>query len=145
MELADEILTQDYEISKGRTKMEPSEGEFTLNTVKEKIKTMFDPQAFVKNIQFEIEVDAPNAEVPIPKNKILQILGNLVSNSIKFTPIGGKIQVKLDLVILGSEKILMFEVSDSGAGMEEDKIQEIMRAMGNQQMVRWEKKAMALD
>jgi signal transduction histidine kinase len=130
LELADGILIQDYEISKGRTKMEPSEGEFTLNTVKEKIKTMFDPQAFVKNIQFEIEVDAPNAEVPIPKNKILQILSNLVSNSIKFTPIGGKIQVKLDLVILGSEKILMFEVSDSGAGMEEDQIQEILSGNG---------------
>jgi signal transduction histidine kinase len=91
---------------------------------------MFDPQAFVKDIHFKIEVDAPTAEVPFPKNKILQILGNLVSNSIKFTPIGGQINVKLDLVILGSEKILMFEVSDSGAGMEEDQIHEILSGNG---------------
>ncbi|RAI92292.1 GAF domain-containing sensor histidine kinase [Algoriphagus yeomjeoni] len=126
LELADEILTQDYEVSKGRKKVAPAEGEFTLNTVKDKIKTMFDPQALVKQIQFEIEVDAPNAEVPIPKNKILQILGNLVSNSMKFTPYGGEIQVKLDLLINDVERKLIFEVIDSGAGMEEDKIQEIL-------------------
>lgn len=130
LELADEILTQDYEVSKGKAKTEPREGEFTLNTVKEKIKTMFDPQALVKQIQLEIEVDAPNAEVPIPKNKILQILGNLVSNSLKFTPLGGEIKVNLDLIILGDERALVFEVCDSGAGMEQDKIEEILSGNG---------------
>lgn len=130
LELADEILTQDYEASKSTKKAEPTEGEFTLNTVKDKIKTMFDPQALVKQIQFEIEVDAPNAEVPIPKNKILQILGNLVSNSMKFTPYGGEIKVKLDLAIHDDKKMLIFEVRDSGAGMEESKIQEILSGNG---------------
>lgn len=70
LELADEILTQDYESKKEGLKIEANEAEFTLNTVKTKIKTMFDPQAHVKNIQFDIDVDTPSAEVPFPKNKV---------------------------------------------------------------------------
>lgn len=126
LELADEILTQDYESAKEGLKIEANEAEFTLNTVKTKIKTMFDPQAVVKNIQFEIEVDTPNAEVPIPKNKILQILGNLVSNSIKFTPTKGEVTLKMRLEIDKVERTLFIEVIDNGSGIEEEKIQEIL-------------------
>ncbi len=123
LELADEILTLDYG---GKSEAKGSGEEFTLNSVKSKIKTMYEPQALTKNIQLSIEVDFPNADVPIPKNKVLQILGNLVSNSIKFTPFGGEITVKLNLEILGCEKLIIFEVRDSGGGMEADKIQNIL-------------------
>ncbi len=128
LELADEILTQDYE--GGKAESEAKAGEVTLKTVKSKIKTMFDPQALVKNIQFEVETIAPNAEVPIPKSKILQILGNLISNSIKFTPYGGEIRVKLDFQIDEINKTLILEVKDSGTGMDESKIQEILSGKG---------------
>ncbi|WP_236033082.1 GAF domain-containing sensor histidine kinase [Algoriphagus pacificus] len=123
LELADEILALDYEGKiEGHTKQE----EFTLNTVKSKIQSMYAPQALTKSIQFDVEVNFPNAEIPIPKNKVLQILGNLISNSIKFTPIGGNILVKLDLEVIGSEKLMIFEVEDSGEGIEEEKIQNIL-------------------
>ncbi len=130
LELADEILTQNYEGTKEPKKKIHSSGDFTLNIVKNKIKTMFEPQALVKSIQFDVEVFAPNAEVPFPKNKILQILGNLVSNSIKFTPYGGEVSVKLNLVALGIERVLIFEVADTGAGMEASKIEEILNGKG---------------
>lgn len=123
LELADEILTLDFdEKSDQNVKVE----EFTLTTIKSKIQSMYAPQALTKNIQFDIDVNYPNAEIPIPKNKVLQILGNLISNSIKFTPIGGKILVKLDLDVIGSEKLMIFEVEDSGEGIEEEKIQNIL-------------------
>lgn len=126
LELADEILTQDYESKKEGLKIEANEAEFTLNTVKTKIKTMFDPQSHVKNIQFDIDVDTPSAEVPFPKNKVLQILGNLISNSMKFTPTGGEIKLKMLMEVSETERTLFFEVIDTGAGMEEEKIQEIL-------------------
>lgn len=123
LELADEILTLDYD---GKDEVKTNDVEFTLSTIKSKIQTMYEPQALTKNIKLEIDVDFPNAEVPVPKNKILQILGNLVSNSIKFTPIGGEIKLKLDLEIIGDEKLMIFEVEDSGEGIEEEKIQNIL-------------------
>ena len=123
LELADEILALDYE---GKTAGSAREEEFTLNTVKSKIQSMYAPQALTKSIQFDVEVNYPNAEIPIPKNKVLQILGNLISNSIKFTPIGGSILVKLDLDVIGSEKLMIFEVEDTGEGIEEEKIQNIL-------------------
>lgn len=130
LELADEILSQDYGSDKARNPRKPNDAEFTLNTLKGKLTSMFGPQALVKDIKFGVEVEAPNAEVPFPKNKILQILGNLVSNSLKFTPSQGEVKVKMDLEILGLEKVLNFEVLDSGTGMTSEKIQEIMAMEG---------------
>lgn len=123
LELADEILTLDYDEKKDLK----SKGEdFTLNIVKSRIDNMYSPQALTKNIQLEVVVDLPNAEIPIPKNKVLQILGNLISNSIKFTPIGGEVKVKLDLEVIGGDKLMIFEVTDSGRGIDADKIQDIL-------------------
>ena len=130
LELADEILSQDYGPGKDKEPRKPTDAEFTLNSLKTKMLSMFEPQAFVKNIDLNVQVDSPNAEVPFPKNKILQILGNLVSNSIKFTPEGGKIEVLCDMEIIGNDKILLFEVKDSGAGMSQEKIDEILSGEG---------------
>ena len=130
LELADEILSQDYGLRKDKELRKPTDAEFTLNSLKAKMVNMFEPQALVKNIDLEVQVESPNAEVPFPKNKILQILGNLVSNSIKFTPQGGEIKVLCDMEIIGNDKILLFEVKDSGAGMSQEKVDEILCGEG---------------
>lgn len=130
LELADEILSQDYVDQKKKIARKPTESEFTLNTLKEKLISMFEPQALVKNIQFEVEVEAPNAEVPFPKNKLLQVIGNLISNSMKFTTSQGKVSVRMDMEILGLDKVLLLEVVDSGIGMTQEKIQEILAKEG---------------
>ena len=126
LELADEILSQDYGDKKEIAPRKPTESEFTLLTLRQKLISMFGPQALVKNIDLKVDVDTANAEVPFPKNKILQILGNLVSNSLKFTPQYGVVEAKLNLEILGLDKVLNFEVIDTGTGMSEEKIKEIL-------------------
>lgn len=59
--------------------------------------------------------------------KIPQILGNLISNSIKFTKAEGKVEVTLDMEILDQQKILQFKVKDTGAGITSEKIDEIRK------------------
>jgi signal transduction histidine kinase/CheY-like chemotaxis protein len=49
----------------------------------------------------------------LDKNKMFQVLSNLLVNAIKFTPIGGNI----DLAIEESEQDFIFSVSDSGPGL----------------------------
>lgn len=130
LELADEILSQDYGEKKAISARKPTDNEFTLNTLKEKLISMFDPQARTKKINLAVEIASPNSEVPFPKNKVLQILGNLISNSLKFTPESGNVKVNLDMEILETERVLNFEVSDTGTGMTQEKIQEILDLKG---------------
>jgi signal transduction histidine kinase len=59
--------------------------------------------------------------VEADKNKILQILYNLIGNAIKFTPRNGYVLVQLDKND-DSAKIL---VQDTGIGIPHDKIEEI--------------------
>ena len=55
------------------------------------------------------------------RDRVVQILVNLLSNAIKFTAPGGMIQVACS----GSESTVSFQVSDTGIGIPEDKLEEI--------------------
>ena len=62
--------------------------------------------------------------------KVKEVLLNLISNSIKFTPNGGEINVrikKLEEENYGKEKIY-FEITDNGIGMSEDELSEVFEA-----------------
>lgn len=125
LELADEILDQNFELA-GQVNREPKDHEFTLLTLQDKLLDMYNPQAVTKKVSFEVYADSIHAGLPFPKNKILQILGNLISNSIKFTPQGGKVEVFLDMEILENEKSLILKVKDNGVGISDEKIKDIL-------------------
>ena len=122
LELADEILSQDY--GKDNKKL-PTDQEFTMGTLKQKLEDMYSPQALSKSVRLEVSYKDDNADIPFPKNKLMQILGNLISNALKFTPEEGVVSVTMEMEVLDQEKILRFEVSDNGVGMNEEKIKEI--------------------
>lgn len=122
LELADEILS-----SSMTSHRNPKKSEFTLLTLKEKVLDMFGPQAITKNVELTVDTSDLMSEIPFPKNKILQILGNLISNSIKFTPEGGKVEVCLDMEMSDLEKILKLKVKDNGVGISQEKITEILK------------------
>lgn len=121
LELADEILSSSMD-----EKRKPENHEFTLLTLKEKVLDMFGPQAITKNVELDVQSSTPMSEIPFPKNKILQILGNLISNSIKFTPIGGRVEVFLDMEKNEQERVLKLKVRDNGVGISPEKVKEIL-------------------
>jgi len=71
-----------------------------------------------KKIRIGISAENEAAEVFADKNMINTVVRNLLSNSIKFTPAGGKIELGFNL----SGKNCVFFVKDSGIGIEPDKI-----------------------
>ncbi len=120
LELTDEILSRSSVVGK------PKEHEFTLATLREKVIDLFGPQAMTKNVRFRVNHATEHASLPFSKNNILQILGNLISNSIKFTPAGGEVVVNLEMEVKDRFRQLLFKVKDSGVGMSKEKIDQIV-------------------
>ncbi|CAG5003060.1 Sensor histidine kinase RcsC [Dyadobacter sp. CECT 9275] len=124
LDLADEILGSE---KGGRAaKIGTESNAFNLLIFKDKLEKLYLPQAVSKKIRFDIVV-SPNTEtVPFSKNKLLQIAGNVISNSMKFTPLGGRITVNLDLFFAGTGKSLSIEIKDTGVGLTESEIKAIL-------------------
>jgi signal transduction histidine kinase len=91
---------------------------------------IFRPQAEKKNIDLKVVVDTEGASVRQDAGKLHQILTNLISNAVKFTPEGGRVTIKAQTD--GND--LVFTVSDTGVGIspeEQDLIFEKFRQAAN--------------
>jgi signal transduction histidine kinase len=77
--------------------------------------------AQAKGIALDLTETHASVSALFDHDRVLQVLGNLVSNAIKFTPAGGKIS--LLLVVSGAEALLT--VADTGAGIPQDKLEKI--------------------
>ena len=123
LDLADEILSSH--------KPEPKTGivaanEFNISVFKDKLLKLYEPQARNKNIRFEVNTRPETETVPFSKNKLLQIAGNLISNSMKFTPEHGEVKVDLDLTVNQFDKTLVITVKDTGIGLTEEAAKAIL-------------------
>jgi signal transduction histidine kinase len=77
--------------------------------------------AQVKGIALDLTETHASVLALFDHDRVLQVLGNLVSNAIKFTPSGGKIS--LLLAVSGEE--VQVTVADTGAGIPQDKLEKI--------------------
>lgn len=74
------------------------------------------PAADAKNIRLQTTIDPNCGPVSGDPDRLQQVVWNLVSNAVKFTPKGGRIQVRLERVNSHVE----ITVSDTGAGIDAD-------------------------
>jgi signal transduction histidine kinase len=72
------------------------------------------PAAEAKGISLELTVGCSPEPVSGDYARLQQIVSNLLSNALKFTPKGGRVQVRLDRSAQGAE----IEVSDTGSGID---------------------------
>ncbi|HST07684.1 MAG TPA: ATP-binding protein [Gemmatimonadaceae bacterium] len=73
--------------------------------------------ARAKSLQYHCETTPAYAYVRTDPDKLRQIMINLVSNAVKFTPQGGQITVKCSL----DDRTVSIHVTDSGIGIPRDK------------------------
>lgn len=78
------------------------------------------PQAKNNNINFEYEFDENRKYIYSDENRIMQIIKNFLSNSLKFTK-NGNILLKME----DNEDFVEISVKDNGIGIEEKKIKDI--------------------
>lgn len=76
-----------------------------------------------KDINLNLFLPESPVELNFDKDKILQIVSNLVNNAFKFTPEGGTVDVRLD----PREKDVLFCVKDSGIGIDKEDMEKLFR------------------
>lgn len=80
------------------------------------VVTIMKPQAEEKRLSLTVKTDAGIPRIYVDPSRIKQVLSNLISNSIKFTPEGGAISI--ESFLHGDE--VGVSVSDTGIGIKEE-------------------------
>lgn len=101
-------------IDAGKLTVTPVAGDLTV--VLTEALEMFQPIASVKGVSLQLEAVRSVLLADFDHDRLLQVLANLISNSIKFTPHGGEIRVSAQRV--GDE--LLVDVQDTGSGIPEE-------------------------
>ncbi|MGE5138116.1 MAG: sensor histidine kinase [Rudaea sp.] len=81
-----------------------------------RVVTAFRPAAAEKGIELQSELDAITPPLQLDTHRVEQVLANLLSNALRYTPAGGAVKVKLG----NTGAAARVEVSDSGPGISPD-------------------------
>lgn len=112
----------------GKIKTQPSK--IKLLGLLQQVFTETKLQADHKGVHYQLAPSAvPAVTIQADVPKMVQVLGNLVNNAIKFTPVGGTIE----LGAICRERTLEFYVKDSGVGMDAAKLQQIFEPFSHAQ------------
>jgi signal transduction histidine kinase len=103
-------------IEAGRLSIEV--GPSALGELLDRLDESHAPAAGDKGLTWVVEREKEPVTLQVDEDRILQALGNLVGNAIKFTPEGGTVRVRTHR---GPEAVRI-GVVDSGPGMEEDQL-----------------------
>jgi len=114
LELADEILSEE------KNKAKHADG--LLHLLKQRFEQLYVPQALSKNVTLKVEILHDKEDIDIPQSKLMQVVGNLISNAIKFTPKSGSVIVVMEVDETDNENKLKITVKDTGAGISKEQI-----------------------
>lgn len=103
-------------------KIELEHRQFDLTEILDRIHGMFQQKAESRGIELLIKSrELTVTEVVGDNLRISQVLINIVSNALKFTPSGGQVTVEMRQKAVSREKAeLEFVISDTGAGISEE-------------------------
>ncbi len=97
----------------------------SVNSVIEETTEMLGQLAVDANINLEIDIEPDLPVIETDKRKLKQVLVNLVSNAIKYTPEHGR--VMLSAKRAEKDGVLVLVVSDTGIGMTAENLHEVMK------------------
>lgn len=87
-----------------------------LNELIEKMVTLMSPQSNAKNIEVVRSFDPRLEEVWMDSEKMKQVILNILSNAVEFSPVGGKIEISTR-VSPREPKHVQIEIRDHGIGI----------------------------
>ena len=115
-------------IESGR--MEIDENYCRIEDVWKSLLAVFDGKAGKKNIALHYTMNVEHEHVLTDVTKVKEILVNILSNAIKYTPAGGSVMVNIDELLCDEPgyMIARTRVSDTGIGMSQDYLTKIFEA-----------------
>jgi signal transduction histidine kinase/CheY-like chemotaxis protein len=105
-----------------------NKADFNLSILLQNIHSSFKSKAEQKGVDLRLKMDFGGKQVYIngDQTRLTQILNNLVSNAVKFTDTGGRVELSVTTTAqIGQKIVLLFAVKDSGIGIPVNK-QEII-------------------
>lgn len=103
-------------------KMELDENFEVVGNVSQLVCNAFAAEASRKNIELHENVNVEHKYVIVDSTKMQEILSNLISNAIKYTPEGGKVLIDVQELPYDKEGYVLIQtkVTDTGIGMSEE-------------------------
>jgi signal transduction histidine kinase len=86
---------------------------------------MAQPMAEGRNVHLDFKTDTPELLASCDSRAVIQMVVNLVSNAVKFSPVGGTVHVRLEQSALGGAKI---SVIDNGPGIDQNILPHLFEA-----------------
>lgn len=115
--IADDVLNLS-KLEAKKVKLNPTD--FNPKDVIKDVVDMLDTEIKRKGVELYVKTPYSGMKVNSDRHRLSQVLLNLVSNAVKFTPEKGKITISLrPETVAGDEATLEFIVKDTGIGMTE--------------------------
>ena len=114
--LVDDLLTLSS-IELGETKLH-LEG-LALDDVFETALTLISPRAALKNIRIQREVQPGLPRVCADRDRLVQILVNVLDNAVKFTPEGGSVSITASPEV---QESVVIKITDTGIGISKSEL-----------------------
>jgi two-component system phosphate regulon sensor histidine kinase PhoR len=115
-------LLDTAKIEAGKIEIEPRL--IHLSSLVTEVAADFMPKAEEEKVDLRVELPIDLPKVFVDGDRIRQVLTNLISNGIKFTPPGGTVTVSAEKMIKNPEFVLV-KVSDTGMGIPPEDLDKI--------------------
>lgn len=124
LEIINEVLDMS-KIEAGRIDLD--ESDVDIRELVQSVTRMMGSRIFGKNLVLHEEIAEGLPPIRVDQRLIRQVLINLVTNAVKFSHEGGKIEIKVGLTRDGNMQVM---IADEGAGIPKDKIEQAMEPFG---------------
>jgi two-component system sensor histidine kinase BaeS len=94
---------------------------FLLTDLIEDLTSSFSSQATSKGIHLTSTIEDPALEITADYDRLNQVLSNLVSNSLRHTPPGGRVTIETGCIV-GEKRSVRIQVKDTGTGIASEDI-----------------------
>ena len=115
-------------IESGRMEIDENYGR--IEDIRQTLFEIFEDEAKKKNIALHYTINVEHEHILTDTTKVKEILVNILSNAIKYTPAGGSVMVYVDELPCDESgyMIVRIRISDTGIGMSQDYLTKIFDA-----------------